>query len=194
MSFVGKTAPDFIVQAVIKGEEKTISLKDYLGQNVFLFFYPKDFTYVCPTELQSFQNHLQDFSDRNTVVLGCSVDSIESHQKWLNTARKEGGIEGVEYPLIADTSFELSKAYQVFNAEQQLAYRGSFFIDAEGIVRHAVINDLPLGRSIEEALRTIDAWIFYKKNGLVCPANWKQGERGMLPNQDGLKEFFSSID
>lgn len=194
MSFIGKPAPDFTVQAVVEGEEKTISLKDYLGSHVLLFFYPKDFTYVCPTELRSFQDRLQDFQDRNTVVLGCSVDSIESHQKWLATDKKEGGIEGVTYPLIADTSFELSKAYQVLNTEAQLAYRGTFFIDQEGIVRHAVVNDFPLGRSIDEALRTIDAWIFYKNHGLVCPANWKQGERGMVPNQDGLKEFFSSMD
>lgn len=194
MSLIGKEAPDFTVQAVVNGTEKTITLREYRGKFVILFFYPKDFTYVCPTELHAFQENLGEFANRQAVVLGCSVDTIESHQRWLNTERKVGGIQGVEYPLISDTTHSISKAYQVFNTKEELAYRGSFLIDKEGIIRHAVINDFPIGRSIEEELRTLDAWIFYENNGLVCPANWKQGRKGMSPDDEGLKEFFSSID
>lgn len=194
MSLIGKEAPNFTAQAVVNNKEETITLKNYRGQFVVLFFYPKDFTYVCPTELRAFQDNLDEFTNRQAVVLGCSVDTIESHQRWLNTERKMGGIQGVTYPLIADTSHAISKAYQVFNVKEELAYRGIFLIDKEGIIRHMLVNDFPLGRSIDEELRTLDAWIFHENNGMVCPANWKQGRKGMTPDEAGLKEFFSSID
>lgn len=193
-SIIGGMAPDFSEKAVVNGEVKTVSLQDYRGKYVLLFFYPKDFTYVCPTELHAFQDRLVDFEDREAVVIGCSVDTIETHQRWLAVKRSNGGIEGTTYPLIADIDRVMTKAYQVWQKEQDLAYRGTFLIDRHGVVRHMVVNDLPLGRSIDEELRVLDALIFFEKNGMVCPANWQKGERGMSPNEEGLRAYFGTLD
>lgn len=191
---IGKLAPNFTGKAVVAGEVLEISLRDYLGKNVVLFFYPKDFTYVCPTELHAFQEKARDFAERDAVVIGCSVDDLETHARWLATPKSAGGIEGIEYPLLADTSHAISEAYGVFSHEQEVAFRGTFLIDRQGIVRHIVINDLPLGRSIGEELRVLDALSFFEAHGMVCPANWSQGQRAMLPNEEGLKAYFEMID
>lgn len=192
--FIGKTAPDFSVQAVVDGEVKNISLQDYRGKYVILFFYPKDFTYVCPTELHAFQDSLEEFENRGAQVIGCSVDDLGTHQRWLKTDKKAGGVKGISYPLISDTTHELSKLYNVLDSQSGLSFRGSFLIDKDGIIRHMVVNDLPLGRSIDEELRVLDALIFFENHGLVCPANWQQGQRAMAPNEEGLKEYFGTID
>ncbi|WP_139415010.1 peroxiredoxin [Chlamydia abortus] len=192
--FIGKTAPDFSVQAVVDGEVKNISLQDYRGKYVILFFYPKDFTYVCPTELHAFQDSLEEFENRDAQVIGCSVDDLDTHQRWLKTDKKAGGVKGITYPLISDTTHELSKLYNVLDSQSGLSFRGSFLIDKDGIIRHMVVNDLPLGRSIDEELRVLDALIFFENHGLVCPANWQQGQRAMAPNEEGLKEYFGTID
>ncbi|EPP32720.1 peroxiredoxin-2, partial [Chlamydia psittaci 84-8471/1] len=160
--FIGKAAPDFSVQAVVDGEVKNISLKDYRGKYVILFFYPKDFTYVCPTELHAFQDSLEEFENRGAQVIGCSVDDLDTHQRWLKTDKKAGGVKGITYPLISDTTHELSKLYSVLDSQSGLSFRGSFLIDKEGIIRHMVVNDLPLGRSIDEELRVLDALIFFE--------------------------------
>ncbi|AEB41274.1 peroxiredoxin [Chlamydia pecorum] len=191
---IGKSAPDFVVQAVVDGEETTISLKDYLGKYVVLFFYPKDFTYVCPTELHAFQEALEAFQERGAVVLGCSVDDIETHKRWLNTEKRAGGVAGITYPLLSDVEKTMSADYGVLLPKEELSLRGVFLIDKEGIVRHLTINDLPLGRSIEEELRVLDALIFFEAHGLVCPANWRVGEKAMAPNEAGLQSYFETLD
>ncbi len=193
-SLVGKQAPDFSGKAIVCGEEKEISLSDFRGKYVILFFYPKDFTYVCPTELHAFQDRLGDFEERGAVVIGCSVDDIQTHSRWLAVERRAGGIQGTQYPLLADDSLEISKAFGVLNPEGSVALRATFLIDKDGVIRHAVINDLPLGRSIEEELRVLDSQIFFENHGMVCPANWQSGERGMVPSEEGLKEYFQTID
>ncbi|SYX09439.1 Probable peroxiredoxin,peroxidase,Truncated hemoglobins,peroxiredoxin,AhpC/TSA family [Chlamydia poikilotherma] len=192
--FIGKTAPDFSLQAVVDGEVKNVSLKDYRGKYVILFFYPKDFTYVCPTELHAFQDSLEEFENRGAQIIGCSVDDLDTHKRWLDTDKRSGGVKGVTYPLVSDTTYELSKLYGVLDSQSGLSFRGSFLIDKDGIIRHMVINDLPLGRSIDEELRVLDALIFFENHGLVCPANWHQGEKAMAPNEEGLKEYFGTID
>lgn len=190
-ALVGSNAPDFVLPAAIHGEASMVSLKDLRGKYVVLFFYPKDFTYVCPTELLAFQDALQEFASRNAVVLGCSVDSVDSHLRWLQSPRSEGGIQGISYPLLSDETKQVSKDYGVLLESEGLSLRGTFLIDREGIIRHAVINDLPLGRSVDEEIRTLDALMFFEANGLVCPAHWKPGDRAMAPTQEGLKEYFS---
>ncbi|WP_348663413.1 peroxiredoxin [Chlamydia vaughanii] len=192
--FIGKPAPDFVAQAVVDGEIKDISLTDYRGKYVILFFYPKDFTYVCPTELHAFQHALEEFKNCGAEVIGCSVDDLDTHKRWLDTDKKAGGIKGITYPLISDTNRELSELYGVLDSVSGLSFRGSFLIDRDGIVRHLVVNDLPLGRSIDEEIRVLEALIFFENHGLVCPANWQQGEKAMAPTEEGLKEYFGTID
>lgn len=167
---VGKKAPEINAKAV-KGTQiiENFNLTQFRGKHVILFFYPLDFTFVCPTELHAFQEKISDFENRNTQIIGCSVDSCFSHLAWLNTPKSKGGIQGVEYPIISDMSKTISKNYDVLISEEGIAYRGLFLIDKEGIIRHQVINDLPLGRSIDEALRILDAWIFFEEHGDVCP-------------------------
>lgn len=193
-SLVGKQAPLFSGKAVVRGEEKVLSLADFQGKYVVLFFYPKDFTYVCPTELHAFQDKLTDFEERGAVVIGCSVDDAETHARWLTVERNAGGIQGTEYPLLADDSLEISKMFGVLNPEGTLALRATFLIDKQGVIRHAVVNDLPLGRSIDEEIRILDSLIFFENHGMVCPANWRSGERGMVPSEEGLKEYFQTVD
>ncbi len=189
---VGKQAPDFTAAAVINGGEivENFKLSSYKGKHIVLFFYPLDFTFVCPTELHAFQDKIEEFKKRGVEVIGVSVDSQFSHWAWLNTPKTKGGIEGVKYPLVADINKTISQDYDVLVEGAGIAYRGLFLIDPEFNVRHQVVNDLPLGRSIDEALRMVDALQFFEKNGEVCPANWHQGDKAMKADQAGLEEFF----
>ena len=190
---VGKKAPEFDEKAVINGGEVVDSYKlsDLQGRYTVLFFYPLDFTFVCPTELHAFQEKLAEFEARNTQVVAVSVDSWFSHVAWLNTEKRKGGIQGVTYPIVSDFNKEISRAYDVLCEDLGASYRGLFLIDKEGVVRHQVINDLPLGRNIDEALRMIDALQHFEKNGEVCPANWAEGRESMKPNQEGLGTYFN---
>lgn len=191
---VGKPAPSFKTKAVVNGQiVDDFSLIHYRGQNVVLFFYPLDFTFVCPTELHAFQERLEEFEKRNAQVIGCSVDSAYSHLAWLNTPKNKGGIEGVDYPLISDLNKTISRDYDVLLEKEGIAYRGLFLIDKAGTVRHQVINDLPLGRSVDEALRILDALIYFEQHGEVCPANWNQGAKTLKPSNEGLEEYFAYV-
>ncbi|MBI3794853.1 MAG: peroxiredoxin [Nitrospinae bacterium] len=187
---VGRPAPDFKADAVADGKFETISLSQYKGKYVVLFFYPLDFTFVCPTELHAFQEKLGEFKKRNAEVVGVSVDSKFSHFAWLNTPKKEGGIAGVTYPLVADIMKSIAADYDVLVEGAGIAYRGLFLIDKAGVVQHQVVNANGLGRNIAEALRMLDALQHLEKNGEVCPANWVEGDKAMKPNQAGLKDFF----
>lgn len=188
---VGKPAPEFKAKAVHKNKIiPDFSLQPYQGMNVVLFFYPLDFTFVCPTELHAFQDRLHEFDKRNTQVIGCSVDSVYSHQAWLATPRNKGGISGISFPLISDINKTICRDYDVLVPGEGIAYRGLFLIDSNGIVRHQVINDLPIGRSVDEVLRVIDALTFHEQNGDVCPANWALGKRSLKPTQEGVEEYF----
>ena len=193
---VGRKAPDFDVAAVVKGSQfvDSVKLSDFKGKYVVLFFYPLDFTFVCPTELHAFQEKLAEFSKRNVELLGCSVDSIYSHFAWLTTPRNRGGIEGVTYTLLSDINKTVSADYDVLYEDKGvakgIALRGLFLIDKEGVVRHQVVNDLPLGRNVDEVLRLVDALQFTEQYGEVCPANWNKGDKTMKPTDAGLKEFF----
>lgn len=190
---VGKPAPEINAKAVVEGLIlNDFTLHQFRGKNVILFFYPLDFTFVCPTELHAFQEKLEEFEKRNTQVIGCSVDSAYTHLAWMNTPKNKGGIQGVHYPLIADLNKSISQSFDVLNEEEGISYRGLFFIDVEGIVRHQVVNDLPLGRSVDEALRIVDAWISFQSHGEVCPANWQKGQKLMRPTQEGLEHYFGA--
>ena len=189
---VGQKAPDFSVKAVINGGEVVdqYKLSNLKGEYVVLFFYPLDFTFVCPTELHAFQAKLEEFKKRNVQVVGCSVDSWFSHVAWLSTPKSQGGIQGVNYPILSDFNKTIARDYDVLKEDLGAAYRGLFLIDKDGVVRHQVVNDLPLGRNVDEALRMVDALQFTEKHGEVCPANWNQGEEAMKPNQEGLATYF----
>lgn len=191
---VGKFAPDFKAKAVVEGKiVNDFSLLHYRGNYVVFFFYPLDFTFVCPTELHAFQDDLEEFESRQAQVVGCSVDSCYSHLAWLNTPRNKGGIADVTYPLVSDLNKTISRDYDVLIPQEGIAYRGLFLIDKEGVVRHQIINDLPLGRSVDETLRILDALIYFEKNGEVCPANWQQGKQTFKPSSEGLKKYFASV-
>ncbi len=189
---VGRKAPDFDVEAVVNGLQfvDSVKLSDFKGKYVVLFFYPLDFTFVCPTELHAFQDKLEEFRKRNVELLGCSVDSKYSHFAWLTTPRNRGGIEGVTYTLLSDINKAVSADYDVLLEGEGIALRGLFLIDKEGVVRHQVVNDLPLGRNVDEVLRLVDALQFTEQYGEVCPANWNKGDKTMKPTDEGLKEFF----
>ena len=189
---VQKEAPLFKAQAVMPDcSFKEISLADYRGRYVLLFFYPLDFTFVCPTEIIAFSDRVAEFEKLGVQVLGASVDSHFTHLAWRNTPRSEGGLGEIKYPLIADLDKEISKAYDVL-LPGGIALRGLFLIDKQGIVRHQVVNDLPLGRSVDEALRMVKALKFFEEHGEVCPANWKDGARTIKPDPQGSKEFFGA--
>ncbi len=191
MSLVGKKAPEFKAKAVIKDKfYDDFSLSDYRGKYVIFFFYPLDFTFVCPTELHAFQEKLKEFERRNAQVIGCSIDSWFSHAAWLNTPKSKGGIQGVSYPIVSDITKSIARNFQVLKEEDGIAYRGLFLLDQEGMIRHQLVNDLPLGRSVDEVLRLLDALIFHEQNGEVCPANWKAGSKAMKPSEQGLAEYF----
>ena len=189
---VGRKAPDFDVAAVVNGSQfvDSVKLSDFKGKYVVLFFYPLDFTFVCPTELHAFQDKLDEFRKRNVELLGCSVDSKFSHFAWLTTPRNRGGIEGVTYTLLSYINKTVSADYDVLLEGAGIALRGLFLIDKEGVVRHQVVNDLPLGRNVDEVLRLVDALQFTEQYGEVCPANWNKGDKTMKPTDEGLKEFF----
>lgn len=185
-------APEFTAQAVIDNEiVKNFSLRSFRGKNVILFFYPLDFTFVCPTELHAFQDALEEFEKRNTQVIGCSVDSVYAHLAWLNIPKSKGGIQGIEYPLIGDINKTIARDYDVLLPEEGIACRGLFLIDSQGMIRHQVMNDLPLGRSIAEVLRMVDALSYFEQHGEVCPANWRPNEKSMKPTQEGLERYFA---
>ena len=189
-ALVAKPAPEFTAQAVMPdGSFKEIKLSDYKGKYVILFFYPLDFTFVCPTEIIAFSEKMDEFKKRNTEVLGVSIDSHFSHLAWRNTDRKQGGLGDIQYPLVADVNKKITYDYGVMH-EAGIAFRGSFLIDTNGIVQHQLINNLPLGRNIDEALRMVDALQFHEKNGEVCPANWSEGSDGMKADPTGSKEYF----
>jgi len=187
---VTKPAPDFEADAVVNGEFKKIKLSDYKGKYVVLFFYPLDFTFVCPTELVAFNNDLAEFTKRGTTVLGVSVDSKYSHLAWTQTPVKAGGVGNLGYPLVSDLNKTIAKDYGVLLDDNSVALRGLFLIDKEGIVRHSLVNDLPLGRSVGEVIRILDALQFFEEHGEVCPANWKPGDATMKPDPVGSKAYF----
>ncbi len=190
---VGRKAPDFEADAVVNGIFERVKLSSFKGKKyVILFFYPLDFTFVCPTELHAFQDKLAEFKKRDAEVIGVSVDSKFSHLAWLNTPEKDGGIKGVTYPIVADLNKKISTEYDVLEEGDGVAYRGLFLIDKNGVVQHQVVNALGLGRNIHEALRMLEALQYLEKHGEVCPANWEEGEKGMKPDQAGLKDFFKN--
>ena len=205
---VGKKAPGFTAQAVVDGGKfvEEFSLDQYLGKkHVVFFFYPKDFTFVCPTELHAFQEKLGEFEKRGTAVVACSTDTEQSHWGWLQVGKNEGGIQGVTYPIVADTNKTISKNYDVLTGDffydendqlqadgELIAYRGLFLIDKEGIVRHQVVNDLPLGRNVDEVLRMVDALQFNEVNGEACPANWNSDKDGLQATHEGVADYLSS--
>ncbi|MDH3997316.1 MAG: peroxiredoxin [Desulfuromonadales bacterium] len=188
---VGKKAPEFTATAVMADGSLNpeFSLADFAGKYVVLFFYPLDFTFVCPTELIAFSKRNKEFADRDVQVIGCSIDSQFTHIAWRNTPVDEGGIGAVNYPLVADVKHQICQAYDVEFETAGVAFRGSFLIDKDGVVRHQVVNDLPLGRNVDEMLRMIDALQFTEKYGEVCPAGWNKGEEGMKPDAEGVASY-----
>ena len=204
---VGKKAPSFTAQAVINGNEfvKQYSLDQFVGEKpVIFFFYPKDFTFVCPTELFAFQNKLAEFEDRGCAVVACSTDTEQSHWGWLQMPKSEGGIKGVTYPIVADTDKTISANFGVLAGDYELdendnltsngpmiAFRGLFLIDKNGIIQHQVVNNFPLGRSIDEAIRMVDALQHFEENGEVCPANWSKGKDSMKESHDAVAEYLA---
>ena len=204
---VGKKAPSFSAQAVVNGGEfvEGFSLEQFVGEKpVLFFFYPKDFTFVCPTELFAFQNKLAEFESRGCAVVACSTDTEQSHWGWLQMPKAEGGIQGITYPLVADTDKTISANFGVLCGNYELdqndnmvatgpmiAFRGLFLIDKKGIVHHQLINNFPLGRNVDEALRMIDALHHFEENGEVCPANWSKGEEAMKESHEGVADYLS---
>jgi peroxiredoxin 2/4 len=205
---VGKLAPAFTAKAVINGGEivEDFSLEQYLGnKHVVFFFYPKDFTFVCPTELHAFQEKLAEFEARNVAVVACSTDSEESHWGWLQMPKNKGGIQGITYPIVADTTKTIAINFGVLFGDYDynddgdmiatgpmIAFRGLFLIDKDGIVRHQLVNDLPLGRNIDEALRMVDALQYFEENGEVCPAGWQRGKQALQESHDGVAAYLAT--
>ena len=188
---VTKEAPDFTAQAVMPdGTFAELRLSSFRGKYVVLFFYPLDFTFVCPSEIIAFDHALARFKEKNTEVIGVSVDSHFTHLAWKNTPREKGGIGNVQYPLVSDLTKEIARSYGVL-LNESVALRGLFLIDKEGVIRHALINDLPLGRSVEEVVRMLDALQFTEKHGEVCPANWRDGEEVMKPTAEGVASYLA---
>ncbi|HKL26866.1 MAG TPA: peroxiredoxin [Desulfuromonadales bacterium] len=190
---VGKQAPGFSAAAVMADGsiKEDFALSDYAGRYVVLFFYPLDFTFVCPTELIAFSKRIKEFEERNVQVIGCSIDSQFTHVAWRNTPVEKGGIGEIAYPLVADVKHQICQAYDVEFGEAGVAFRGSFLIDKDGVVRHQVVNDLPLGRNVDEMLRMIDALQFTEKYGEVCPAGWAKGDEGMRPTSEGVSSYLA---
>lgn len=192
-TLVGKRAPYFEAEAALGPNEfKKLSLNDFKGKYLCLFFYPLDFTFVCPTELHAFSDKIEEFQRRNCEVVACSVDSKYSHAAWLKLPRSEGGIQGVKYPILADMHKTIARSYGTLFEDAGVAFRGLFLINKEGIVQHALINNLPLGRNVDEAIRTLDAIQYHEENGEVCPAGWTKGKKAMKADSAGLKNWFSS--
>jgi peroxiredoxin (alkyl hydroperoxide reductase subunit C) len=207
MALVGKKAPSFTAAAVLNGMEivENFSLDQYIGKkHVIFFFYPKDFTFVCPTELHAFQEKLAEFESRGCAVVTCSTDTEQSHWGWLQVEKNAGGIKGITYPIVADTTKIISLNFDTLFGDYDvddndnliatgpmIAYRGLFLIDKAGIVRHQLINDLPLGRNVDEAIRVLDALQFTEENGEVCPANWVKGKDGMQADHKGVADYLT---
>jgi len=188
---IGKKAPNFNCKAVLQGEVKELCL-DTLGDCYkVLFFYPQDFTFVCPTELHAFQEKLEEFTKRNVAVIGCSVDDVTTHAKWLETPKEKGGIAGVCYPLLSDESKQMCRAYGVLDEDAGVAFRGLFLLDKNNVVQSMVINNMSLGRNIDEVLRLVDALQFVEAHGQVCPANWQPGQEAMDATTQGVCAFFA---
>ncbi|MFO1054284.1 MAG: peroxiredoxin [Planctomycetota bacterium] len=190
---VGKQAPDFKATTVMPdGSFKELSLSELRGKYVVLFFYPLDFTFVCPSEIIAFHNKVNEFKERNCEVIGVSVDSHFTHAAWRNTPVDKGGIGAIAYPLVADLTKTISANYDVLTGNGAVAYRGLFLIDTKGVVRHQIVNDLPLGRNVDEAIRMVDALQFHEKNGEVCPANWRKGKEGMKADAAGVAKYLAA--
>ncbi len=192
---VGRQAPDFTAAAVLADGAivDNFNLKTHLkGKYGLVFFYPLDFTFVCPSELIAFDHRIEEFKKRNVEVVGISIDSQFTHNAWRNTPVEKGGIGPVQYPLVADTSHAISQAYGVEHPEAHVAFRGTFLIDKEGIVRSEIVNDLPLGREVNEFIRLVDALQFFEKHGEVCPAGWRQGDAGMKASPEGVAEYLQN--
>jgi peroxiredoxin (alkyl hydroperoxide reductase subunit C) len=188
---VGKEAPDFTANAVMPDNsiKADFNLKSYLkGKMGVLFFWPLDFTFVCPSEIIAFDNRVEEFKKRGAELIGVSVDSHFTHLAWKNTAIEKGGIGNIRFPMVADLTKSIARSYDVL-LNDSIAFRGSFMIDKKGIVRHQVVNDLPLGRNVDEAIRMLDALIFHEEHGEVCPANWRKGEKGMKATAEGVAEY-----
>lgn len=192
---VGRKAPDFCSPAVLGNGEiaEKFTLSDEIkGKYGLVFFYPLDFTFVCPSELIALNNRIAEFEKRNVVVMGVSIDSHFTHAAWRNTETNAGGIGELKYPLIADINHTICQSYGVEHPEAGVAFRGVFLIDQTGIVRSQIVNDLPIGRNIDELIRLVDALQFHEEHGEVCPANWKQGQDGMKPTKEGVSEYLGS--
>ncbi|XP_022903866.1 peroxiredoxin 2-like [Onthophagus taurus] len=187
-----KPAPFFKGQALVKGEFKDISLDLYKGRYLVLFFYPMDFTFVCPTEIIAFSDRIADFEALYTDVIGCSTDSVYSHFAWCQQPRKEGGLGDMKIPLLADKNMQISRDYGVLDEDTGIAFRGLFIIDKRAHLRQIIVNDLPIGRDVDEVLRLVQAIKFTDENGEVCPVNWKPGAKTLQPTADGLKKFVNT--
>jgi len=191
---VQQPAPDFTAQAVMpEGSFQQISLSDYRGKYTVLFFYPLDFTFVCPTEIIAFSDAASRFEDRDVQLLSCSIDSHFTHLAWRQVPRRHGGLGDIQFPMVADLDKKIARDYGVL-LEEGIALRGLFLIDKQGIVRHQVVNDLPLGRSVDEVLRMVDALQFFETHGEVCPANWKKGEPTIKPTPHRSREYFELVN
>ena len=192
LNLIGKTAPYFSAKAVVNGSIiEEFSLRDLTGSYVVFFFYPLDFTFVCPTELHAFEEAQEEFEKRNCKVVACSVDSVYSHLAWMKQEKKMGGIEGISYPIVSDINKIIAKQYGVLKEDDGIAYRGLFLLDKQGMIRHILLNDLSIGRSVDEVIRTLDALIFHENHGEVCPANWKAGDKALKADHEGLLAFLS---
>ena len=191
-NLVGQKAPEFKLDAVVNGEFKPVSLADYKGKWVVLFFYPLDFTFVCPTEITAFSDRVEEFKKLGAEVLGVSVDSKFTHLAWINTPRAKGGLGPLGYPLLADLNKEVSRAYNVLLEPPGIALRGLFLIDPDGAVQQQTVNNLPVGRSVDETLRLLQAFQQTKKSGEVCPANWAPGKDTMKPDPKGSLKYFEA--
>lgn len=189
---VGKIAPEFHCDAVVNGQIKRISLADYSNGYKLLFFYPLDFTFVCPTELHALQDNIEQFKQRNVQILAASVDSVHTHMAWLNTPKASGGIQGVTFPLLSDIHKNMAKSYDVLNEEAGVSLRGVFLLDEKNVVQYASINNFALGRNVNELLRIIDSLTHVEKHGEVCPANWMAGDRAMTATREGVVKYFNS--
>jgi alkyl hydroperoxide reductase subunit AhpC len=194
VAHVQKPAPAFSATALVNGEFKKVSLSDYKGKYVVLFFYPLDFTFVCPTEITAFSDKVEEFKKLNTEVIACSVDSVYSHLAWTQIPRKQGGLGEMKIPILADLTKQISKDYGVLIEEDGIALRGLFIIDGKGILRQITVNDLPVGRNVEEILRLVEAFQFTDEHGEVCPANWKKGKKTMKADPSKSKEYFEATN
>ena len=191
-NLVTKEAPDFTAQAVMPNNTmEDLTLSSYRGKYVCLFFYPLDFTFVCPSEILAFNKALEEFKSRNCEIIGVSVDSQFTHFAWKQTPVEKGGIGDIQFPLVADLNKKISLSYGVLLEDMGVSLRGLFLIDKEGIIRHALINDRPIGRTVDEALRILEALQFHEEHGEVCPANWKPGEEAMKPTAEGVAEYLA---